>query len=123
MTDVIIIEKSGNIFKKTTNNIDKIWTLCNYRNNNNFILIHEFKHENYSYEIFGKEKGRNGSENYFQTNLLKNKVYYGNFCCLKKINNKIVNVNLDEFNILINGLKNIISKQKPDCELEEEPYL
>lgn len=123
MTDVIIIEKSGNILKKTTNNIDKLWTLCNYRNENNFIIIHTFYHDNYSYEIYGKEKGRNGSENIFQhNNTFKHKTYYGNFCCLKKIQDKIVNINLEEFNKLINTSKKTLVTEINE-ELEEEDYL
>ena len=125
MTDVIIIEKSGNIFKKTTNNIDKLWTLCNYRNENNFILIHTFYNDNYYYEIYGKEKGRNGSENLFKhNNLFKHKTYYGNFCCIKKIDSKVVNSNLDELNkLIINSNISLVNEIHEELELEEEAYL
>ena len=70
MVQCIIIEKSGNIISKKLKNEEKKYTLCNYKNNNDFKLLHIYKNisnnQNKEFEIYGKEKGRANSENKYE---------------------------------------------------------
>ena len=89
MTQCIIIEKSGNIVSKKLKNEAKKYTLCNYKNENDFKLLHIYKnvnnYKNKEFEIYGKEKGRANSENKYEfARPIDEILYFGNLLILMK---------------------------------------
>jgi hypothetical protein len=75
MTNVLIIHKDGSI-EEVTANLDKLYTICDYKTNQDFELLNSYD----EYEIYGKRKGKIGNENTYFTD----EIYYGTLCILKK---------------------------------------
>jgi hypothetical protein len=75
MTTVLIINKDGE-FEETNVPIDKLYTVCDYKTNKDFELLNKYE----MYEIYGKRKGKIGSENSY----FIDETYYGKICIVKK---------------------------------------
>ena len=89
MVQCIIIEKLGNISSKKMKNEEKKYALCNYKNSNDFKLLHIYKnidnYKNKEFEIYGKEKGRANSENKYEfARPIDEKLFFGNLLVLMK---------------------------------------
>ena len=56
----VIIQKSGEVIDKKLKNVDKKYTMCNYKSDKDFLLLHVYenvkKFSNKQFEIYGKEK-------------------------------------------------------------------
>jgi hypothetical protein len=57
---ILTINKNGTITERNIKNYDNLYSICNYRNNNNFELLHNWNEE---YFLYGKKNGRTGNEN------------------------------------------------------------
>ena len=117
-TTILIIEKDGTIIEKKVKSIEKLYSLCNYRNNNNFELLYTWKNTNSTnYELYGKRKGKSVCENkIILPSPLNQEKFYGTLCILKRVNNSISNVSLNEW-------KNIKIEEKEDIPIVDEKEL
>ena len=102
MTTVIIVNKDGTM-EETTVNMDKLYTICDYKTNKDFELLNTLD----MYEIYGKRKGKIGYENTY----FVEETYYGKICILKK-----------DDAATINEWKQYYEKQVNDKELAYESY-
>lgn len=117
-TTILMIEKDGNITEKKVKSIEKLYSVCNYRNNNNFELLHTWKNDcNSDYELYGKRKGKTACENKgILPHPLQEEQFYGTLCILKKVNNNIVNLSFNEWN-------NIKVEEKEEQYIDEKELI
>lgn len=79
MTSILIIHKSGIIEEHEIELNIPLYTICNYRNDTNFELLNTYSD---IYELYGKRKGKIGTENKYEFPLKE--IYYGKLCIIKK---------------------------------------
>lgn len=99
----LIIEKNGDISeKKLTNlNLEKLYLICSYRSNKNFVLLHDWIIGENIYELYGKKIGTNININKYRLpSPIDNEIYYGKLCIIKKNGN----INLEEWIVFYNTL-------------------
>ena len=120
-TTILMIEKDGNITEKKVKSIEKLYSVCNYRNNNNFELLHTWKND-CDYELYGKRKGKTICENsVVLPSPLHEEKFYGTLCILKKVNGHIANLSCSEWKNI--KVVDIEEKIVPDeKELIKEEY-
>jgi len=105
MTNVLVVNKSG-IVEEHQCDLDKLYTVCDYKSNKEFDLIYSYD----IFEIYGKIKGKPENENkYIFPNV--NQALYGNICIIKKDND----ITINEWNSFYNTYVN-------DAELTFEDY-
>jgi len=116
-----MIEKDGIFTEKKIKSVEKLYSICNYRNNNNFELLYTWRSDS-TYELYGKRKGKSACENnVILPSPLKEDQYFGTLCILKKTNNQIVNLTLNEWNTI--KLDVVLEEVIPDeKELTKEEY-
>ena len=120
-TTIVMIEKDGTFIEKKVKTIEKLYTLCNYRNNNNFELLYTWKND-CDYELYGKRKGKSACENKaILPSPLQEEQFYGTLCLLKRVNNNYVNITLNEWkNIrIVDTEEKFVPDEK---ELTKEEY-
>ena len=98
MLSIISIEKNGSVTEKKIKNIDKLYSVCNYRTDKDFEKLHEWDNDNDSIlELYGKKTGKQNNENkYLLPNI--NRTFYGNLCIIKKDGS----LTIDEWNLFYN---------------------
>jgi hypothetical protein len=135
---ILIINKNGEITQKNVKSYDNLYSVCNYRNNNNFEVLHVWNNEIY---LYGKKTGRSGYENSYAFPLpINNEQYYGTLCIVKQIRGEYVPITLTEWtriynkmmginesteeNVVIEPSNNTIYNKiySPDTELMHEEY-
>ena len=103
MNTVLLIEKDGNLKITNIKDINKVYCVCNYRNDTNFELLYSWKNLNVTYDLYGKKKTKGAIKNIYQLPYpIDKETYYGTLCIIKKIDNEIVNISLDDWSSLIN---------------------
>ena len=124
-TTILMIEKDGIITEKKVKSVEKLYSVCNYRNNNNFELLHTWKNEgDYDYEIYGKRKGKTACENKIVLPPpLHEEQFYGSLCVLKKVNGHIANLSMNEWKNIkfIDVEEKIVPDEKELTKEEYEP--
>jgi hypothetical protein len=102
---ILTINKNGEITQRNIKNYDNLYSICNYRNDNNFELLHVWNNE---YYLYGKNAGRSGYENnYKMPSPVNNQLYYGTLCIIKKKENMYLPLTLEEWTSFYNKLMNI----------------
>lgn len=120
----IIIEKNGYLKNKLIKQPDKLYILCNYRNDNSFQNLYNWNFKNYTYELYGKKSGRiNFKNNYVFMNEIEEE-YYGNLCIIKKDKDKnIMDLTIDEWNNFHVSIGKNNNVMMDEIELEKEIYI
>ena len=94
---ILIIEKEGTISEKKIKSAEKLYSICNYRNNNNFELLYTWRNDS-TYELYGKRKGKAACENkVVLPTPLNEEQFFGTLCILKRVNNQLANLTLNEW--------------------------
>jgi hypothetical protein len=97
MYSVILIEKQGTLSQKQVKSFDKLHTSCNYRNNNNFELLHTWNiNDETTYELHGKKHKKLNNDNNYVFSSIQN-VFYGNLCIVKRVNNEPQSITIKEW--------------------------
>ena len=120
-TTILMIEKDGIITEKKVKSVEKLYSVCNYRNNNNFELLYTWRNE-CEYEIYGKRKGKTACENKIVLpHPLHEEQFYGSLCVLKKVNGNIANLSMNEWKNIkfVDVEEKIVQDEK---ELTKEDY-
>jgi len=119
---ILIIEKEGTISEKKIKTAEKLYSICNYRNNNNFELLYTWRNDS-TYELYGKRKGKAACENKVVLPApLNEEQFFGTLCILKRVNNQLANLTLNEWT---NIKLDVVSEETttPDeKELTKEEY-
>jgi hypothetical protein len=106
MNTALLIEKDGNIKIADIKNVDKLYSICNYRNDTNFEVLHTWNNEIMKYELYGKKKTKGSIKNNYQMPYpIDKEIYYGSLCVIKKMNNSIVNMTMDDWVLIISNFK------------------
>lgn len=107
MLGVVIIEKNGDLTNKNIKNVDKKYSICGYKSDKDFIMLHEYKlnKHSYTYEIYGKEVGKANSENKYELPPpIDQKLYFGKLCILKKKDDEYISFTVDEWEVIYEKL-------------------
>jgi hypothetical protein len=119
---ILIIEKEGTISEKKIKSAEKLYSICNYRNINNFELLYTWRNDS-TYELYGKRKGKAACENKVVLPApLNEEQFFGTLCILKRVNNQLANLTLNEWT---NIKLDVVSEETttPDeKELTKEEY-
>ncbi len=117
MNTSLLIEKDGTLKIVNIKDKSKLYSICNFRNDTNFELLHTWKGTVYHYELYGKKKSKGTVKNiYTMPYPIDKEVFYGSLCVIKKIENDIVNMTMNDWNLICN-------KQLLDNDNLEEKYV
>lgn len=121
MFSLLVFEKTGSVSEKKVKSFDKLYGLCNYRNEEGFEELHEWKKGTSLYVLYGKRKGKNNCENKcILPQPLQNEVFYGNMCLLKKVGTELASVTMEEWTKFLDTTE---EETKPEeKELKKEEY-
>ena len=105
MSKYISVYKNGEIEQKVTKKPienEKIFKLCNYKNSSGFERLHCFPFDKQNnengYEVYGKRSGRANNENKYEfPPPIDKDLYFGNLCIIKRENDEINDLTLDEW--------------------------
>ena len=126
MVFVIVISKDGSF--KSVNKTDELYKCCKYKSNKDFVKLHEWN----EYELWGKKKGKAGSENKCEfPSPIENLLYFGTLCVCKKDNDLAMeewttwytkkmgnNISIED-----SEEQSVDSEDYSDSELTKEGYL
>lgn len=122
MNTALLIEKDENLKITNIKDINKLYYVCNYRNDNNFELLYTWKNLNVNYELWGKKKTKGAIKNIYQLPYpIDKEIYYGTLCVIKKIDNEIVNITLDDWCSVITF--NQLKKTEKGDKINETTHL
>jgi len=121
MFSLLVLEKSGMVTEKKVKSFERLYGICNYRNEEGFELLYEWKKLNISYLLYGKRKGKQTGENKSVLPFpLSEEVFYGTLCLVKKTEEE-TSLTLEEWNQFRDSLQE--EESKPDeKELKKEAY-
>ena len=119
MFSLLMIEKDGMVREKKVKSFDKLYGVCNYRNEDGFELIHLWKKGGNGYVLDGKRKGKNMCENKYSFPQPIQEVLYGNLCLLKKVDEELQSLTLEEWNSFLESTEETKTEDK---ELKKEEY-
>jgi hypothetical protein len=103
----VLINKFGGTEEKNTKKsieLNKLYKLCNYKNDSNFGELHRFpfKESNTKsvfYCLYGKSDGRANMENKYEfPPPIDKNLYFGNLCIIKMINDEIIDLTISDWN-------------------------
>ena len=81
MVNVVILKKSGTVLSRTVESPELFYSLCGYKTNKDFILLHTWE----DYELWGKTKGKAGQENKYELpSPHENSLFFGTLCLFEK---------------------------------------
>lgn len=119
---LLVLEKSGTLHEKNVKNLDRLYTLCNYRSEEGFEELHSWNQPNNStFYLYGKRKGKNNYENScVLPQPIHQETFYGNLCIVKKVGELPQSLTINEWNKF---LENKEEELKPELkELKKEEY-
>jgi hypothetical protein len=119
---ILMIEKDGNMIEKKIKSVEKLYSICNYRNNNNFELLYTWRNES-TYELYGKRKGKAVCENQvILPTPLNEEQFFGTLCILKRVNGQLANLTLNEWTNLKLDVVSEETVPPDEKELIKEEY-
>ena len=106
---ILIIDKTGDIKEKKTKNLDCLYKVCNYRNNNHFDKQHiwnvKMNKQELKIEIWAKTQGQAGIENKYEfPPPIDKQLYFGTCCLVCYKNGEIINFEKKIWNIIYEKL-------------------
>lgn len=125
MNTALVIEKDGTLKISNIKNIDKLYSVCNYRNDTNFEVLYTWKNTLINYELYGKKKMKGSIKNNYQMpHPIDKELYYGALCVIKKMNQEIVNMTMEDWILIINKFKTNVTERnnesnETDIEINE----
>jgi hypothetical protein len=120
MFSLLLLEKSGSIYEKKVKSLDKLYGLCNYRNEDGFEELYTWAKGTQCFVLFGKRKGKNNCENKCILPPPVQEVFYGNLCILKKTENGLESLTMEEWTKFLDTKE---EETKPEeKELKKEEY-
>ena len=111
MINAIVIQKNGDLITKKVKNFEKLYTLCNYKNDKNFELLYTFTNlnqlNNKSIQLYGKKNGRANSENKYELpRPIDAELYFGNLLLIgfDQESNEYIDITSEKWNIIYEDL-------------------
>lgn len=124
MFSLLLLEKTGAIVEKKVKGFDRLFGLCNYRNEDGFEVLHSWSDGQTSYLLYGKRKGKQTGENKsILPSPLTEDTFYGTLCLVKKTKGEEQSLTLEEWNKFTQSLeKEEIETKTDEKELKKEAY-
>ena len=114
MTSVIIVDKSGNAKSTQVSSASDLYKKCGFKSDTGFELAHTwtltFNDTKYMLDVYGKTKGKAGSENKFEfPPPIDNVLFFGSCAVIGREEsndgNKYISLSVNEFNDIIEHLQ------------------
>ena len=129
MITIILIKKNGDLEEKNVKKIEenKIYKLCNYKNDNDFHLLNIYENNNKHYHVYGKKKGKANYENKYELPPpIDEELFFGTLCVIKIHNNEFSDLYLNEwektYEDLFGGFENIEDSDEDARSMDSEIY-
>ena len=131
MTDIIIIEKNGNIKQSQCKDFNNLFKSCGFRKSDGFELRHTWENltvnkNKYNISVYARDTGKANTENkYDLPPPIDTDLYYGNLAIINKNQRgETTNLSLDEWNkiyeFLFGGFENLDDLEEEDENEEDE---
>jgi hypothetical protein len=122
MFTVIMIHTEGSMTEKSITDVEKLYTVCQFRNDTHFTCLNHWEKNGITYQLYGKPKNKNTKLNHY-TFPFTQEQYYGNLCLVKKIEDEFQPLTIQEWNQCMN----IETFVEPEAvaipgELQKEDY-
>jgi hypothetical protein len=116
---LLVLEKSGELHEKNVKGLDRLYSVCNYRSEEGFEMLHQW---NNTFYLYGRRKGKNQYENKcLLPQPIHKELFYGNLCLVKKVHDIPQSLTIEEWNQFIEKVQD--SETKPELkELKKEEY-
>lgn len=110
MTSVIIVDKTGNAKSTQVSSASELFKKCGYKSETGFALAHTWKltfnDTEYMLDVYGKTKGKAGSENKYEfPPPIDNVLFFGSCAVIGRENNKYISLSVNEFNDIMEHLQ------------------
>lgn len=110
MTSVIIVDKTGTPKSTQVSSVDDLYKKCGFKVNSGFELAHTwtlvFNDIEYKLDVYGKTKGKAGSENKYEfPPPIDNVLFFGNVAIIGRETNKHMSLSVNEFNDIMEHLQ------------------
>lgn len=129
MIQILIVKKNGDIEEKNVKKIedDKIYKLCNYKNDNHFSKLHDFDVHGKHYIIYGKSKGNANHENKYELPPpIDKELYFGSLCILKRNDESYESLSHGEweevYEYLFGGFEDIGNSEDESRSMDSELF-
>ena len=125
MTSVIIVDKTGTPKSTQVSSVDDLYKKCGFKVNSGFELAHTwtivFNDVEYNLDVYGKTKGKAGSENKYEfPPPIDNVLFFGNVAVIGREGNKYISLSVNEFNDIMEhlqgGYEDMESEDSDDTE-------
>jgi hypothetical protein len=101
MFSVIMVHTEGSMTEKTVTDLDKLYTVCQFRNDTHFTCLTNWTKNGIEYQLYGKPKNKNTKLNHY-TFPFTQEQYYGNLCLVKKVQEEFHSLTIHEWNQCMN---------------------
>ena len=101
MFTVIMVHTEGSLTEKSVVDIDKLYTVCQFRTDANFICLTSWTKQGVTYQLYGKPKNKNTKLNHY-TFPFTQEQYYGNLCLVKQREEEYESLTIQEWNHCMN---------------------
>jgi hypothetical protein len=114
MPSIIIVEKNGTIRRATatskTLNVPELYKKCGFKSEEGFNCAHtwtiEFNAIEYKLQVYGKIKGKAGSENKYEfPPPIENVLFFGSCAIINVVNEEITDMSTNDFNDIMEYLQ------------------
>lgn len=92
-----MINIDGAMTEKTVTDTDKLYTVCQFRNDTHFTCLTSWSKNGVQYQLYGKPKNKNTKSNSYVFPFTQEQ-YYGNLCIVKRQDNEYENMTIQEWN-------------------------
>ena len=101
MLTVIMVHTEGSLTEKPIADLEKLYTVCQFRTDANFICLNSWTKHGTTYQLYGKPKNKNTKLNHY-TFPFTQEQYYGNLCLVKRIGDDAHSLTINEWNQCMN---------------------
>ena len=120
MLTVIMVHTEGSVTEKQVADLEKLYTVCQFRNETNFTCLTTWNKQGITYQLYGKPKNKNTKLNHY-TFPFTQEQYYGNLCLVKKVED-YENLTIQEWNQCMNLEPFVEPEVVVPGELRKEDY-
>lgn len=121
MLTVIMVHTEGSVTEKQVADLEKLYTVCQFRNETNFTCLTTWNKQGITYQLYGKPKNKNTKLNHY-TFPFTQEQYYGNLCLVKKVEDDYENLTIQEWNQCMNLEPFVEPEVVVPGELRKEDY-
>ena len=101
MFTVIMVHTEGAMTEKTVTELEKLYTVCQFRTDTHFTCLTSWTKHGIQYQLYGKPKNKNTKINNYSFPFSQEQ-YYGNLCIVKRIGDGYESLTINEWNQCMN---------------------